>query len=306
MKRLNIHASAVSFAVLLTAYTAAAQQQGTAAASFGAQGQAAAAAPTPAPPPPPPPTGVTAEPAPAPAAQQNQAGMPLPAAANANAPTGNSEHDDMVGHLAIGFLGRNTIPYGVAAAGGAAFAEAQVPVVGVRYWLDPLLGLDLGAGLWMGGASTEQTNPAGVTGPSVSGPRPTAFMLHAGVPLALASSKHFAFELIPEANFGYAKLAGDAALNINGNGTTKEAGTHFDLGARAGAEIHFGFIGIPQLSLVGSVGLRFQYDKLTTETNPVGGAGLTTTSASTWSLGTTVNESPWNIFVSNVTALYYL
>ncbi len=302
MKRQQFHTCAVSLAVLLTGYSAVAQQA-SAAASFGAQGQAAAA-PPPAPAPVPPPTGVTPDPAPPPAAQHDQAGMVLPAAANANTPTGNSEHDDMVGHLAIGFLGRNTIPYGVGPTSGTAAADAQVPVIGVRYWLDPLIGLDLGAGLWIGGASSEATNPAGVTTPSVSGPRPTSFILHAGVPLALASSKHFAFEVIPEANLGYAKVAQDNT--VNAAGMTKQAGTHFDLGARAGAEIHFGFIGIPQLSLVGSVGLRFQYDKLTTELNPPGGAGLTTQNVSIWSLGTTVNDSPWNIFVSNVSALYYL
>jgi hypothetical protein len=296
MKRLNIHASAVSFAVLLTAYTAAAQQQGTAAASFGAQGQAAAAAPTPAPPPPPPPTGVAAEPAPAPAAQQNQAGMPLPAAANANAPTGNSEHDDMVGHLAVGFLGRSSIPYGATAAGDAV-GLAPAPVVGIRYWFDPLIGLDVGLGLWVGGRSTDTTPPAGGATTTVSGPKPTALVIHGGLPLALASSKHFAFQIIPEANFGFASVTQD------GN-PTKYSGTHFDIGARVGGEVHFGFIGVPQLSLIGSVGLRFEYDKLSTENNAVPQAA--NVSSGNWSLSTTTNESPWNIFVTNVGALYYL
>jgi hypothetical protein len=29
------------------------------------------------------------------------------------------------------------------------------------------------------------------------------------------------------------------------------------------------------------------------------------TKASSWSLGTTVGDNPWNIFTSNVAALYY-
>ena len=292
MKRLNFHATAVSFAVLLAGYPALAQQaSGSVAVGAQAGVAPAAAAPTP---PPPPPTGVAAEPAPA-SAQQNQAGMALPVATNANAPTGNSEHDDMVGHLGVGFLGRASIPYG-ATAGGAAIGLAPAPVVGIRYWFDPLIGLDVGLGLWIGGTSTDTTPPAGPT-VTVSGPKPTALIVHGGLPLALASSKHFAFEIIPEANFGFASVTQD------GN-PTKYGGTHLDIGARVGGEIHFGFIGVPNLSLIGSVGLRFEYDKLTTENNaaPAGN----NISAGTWSLSTTTNENPWNIFVTNVGALYYL
>ena len=288
MKRIHFQASAVSFAVLLTGYSALAQQA-SGSVAVGAPAATAPAAP-PAPPPPPPPTGVTAEPAPAPT------GMALPAATNAHAPTGNSEHDDMVGHLAVGFLGRASIPYGGLNAAGVA-PQAPVPVVGVRYWIDPLIGLDLGLGLWIGGTSTDTTPAATGATTSVSGPKPTAFIIHGGLPLALASSKHFAFEIIPEANFGYASVTGDA-------NPTKLTGTHFDIGARAGGEIHFGFIGVPQLSLIGSVGLRFQYDKLKTEANAAAGKDVQSTGI--WSLGTTVNESPWNIFITNVGALYYL
>jgi hypothetical protein len=296
MTRLHINASAISLAVLFASYSALAQQA-TATAGVGVQGQAAAA--TPAPP-------LPAAPADANAGQtnqQNQTSAALPAATNANPPpAGNSEHDDMVGHLAVGFLGLRTIPYGLDNTYDS--AAAPVPVIGVRYWIDPLIGLDLGAGLWIGGRSSESTNPTG-TKVSVDGPKPFAMVLHAGVPLALASSKHFAFEIIPEANFGFAKVTQDATLPGTNDGTTKQSGTHFDLGARAGAEIHFGFIGIPQLSLVGSVGLRFQYDSLTHEVNP-GGTGVTKTTSSVWDLSTTVNGNPWDIFAGNISALYYL
>jgi hypothetical protein len=293
MTRLQVSASAISMAALLTSYSALAQQaSGT--ASVGVQGQTNAAAAAPAAAPATATTDVNAT-------QTTQAPAPV-AAANANAPAGNSEHDDMVGHLAVGYLGRATIPYGQY--NGAATLQAPVPVIGVRYWLDPMIGLDLGAGLWMGSTSTDVTAPGANTSTSVSGPKPTAFILHAGVPLALTSSKHFAFEIIPELNLGHASVTQDAALTPN-VGITKQSGTHFDLGARAGAEIHFGFIGIPQLSLVGSVGLRFNYDKLTYEAEPVAGAGRGKISTGMWDLSTTVNESPWNIFISNVSAFYY-
>lgn len=294
----RLYVSAISLATLLTSYSALAQQA-SASAGVGVQGQANATAPAAEPAPPPPPTGVAAD-ANAQTNQQTQAGMALPTATNANPPAGNSEHDDMVGHLAVGFMGRSTIPYGLY--NGDATLRAPVPVIGVRYWFDTMVGLDVGAGLWIGSTSTEVSVPNAAS-VSTDGPKPTAFVLHAGVPLALASSRHFAFEVIPEANFGYAKVSQDAALTADN--ITKQAGTHLDVGARVGGEVHFGFIGIPQLSLIGSVGLRFNYDSLTYETTAPGAPGATRTSTSAWDLSTTVNESPWNIFVSNVGALYY-
>jgi hypothetical protein len=175
----------------------------------------------------------------------------------------------------------------------------------VRYWVDPMVGLDLGLGLYLGGTSTDTTaTPPGAT-VSTSGPKPAAFILHAGVPLALASAKHFTFEVIPEANFGYAQVSQDAVLG-GAAGITKQTGVHLDVGARAGAEIHFGFMGLPQLSLLGTIGLRFDYDKLGQDGTPVAAGSPTThTSTGVWALRTSVYDSPWNIFVSNVGALYY-
>ena len=294
MKRHQVQASAASLAAIFVSYGALAQQ-----AAVGVDAKANAAVATPAPaaaapapesPPPPPPA---ADPAPAPA--NNQAGMALPA--NANAATNNSDHDEMVGHLAVGYLGRSTIPVGELDANGNPTIAAPVPIIGVRYWLNPMLGLDLGAGLWVGKRTTDNTPAPGNTTTTVNGPKPTAFVLHAGVPLSLGSAKHFSFQIIPEMNFGYAKVSWDSPTNMSG--------THFDIGARAGAEIHFGFMGIPQLSLIGSVGLLFQYDKLRNETSAAPAAGSNVVSTSQWSLGTTVNDNPWNIFVTNVGALYY-
>jgi len=229
--------------------------------------------------------------------QQAQVGMGLPTANNGAVAPGGSDHDGVVGHLAVGFLGRASMPYGV-----VGNAELPVPVIGVRYWMDPMIGLDLGLGLYLGGQSTDTTNTPPGTTASASGPKPAAFIIHGGVPLALASARHFTFEIIPEANFGYASVTKDAG--VNGNGITKETGVHLDVGARAGGEIQFGFMGLPQLSLVGSVGLRFDYDKLSQNSNAA--AGVTNhVSTGVWGLRTSVYDSPWNIFISNVSAFYY-
>jgi hypothetical protein len=132
-------------------------------------------------------------------------------------------------------------------------------------------------------------------GNSVDIPSVNVFMLHGGVPLSLASAKHFSFQIVPELNLGFAGSSSTTAAGVD----TKLSGFHFDMGARAGAEIHFGFIDVPQLSLQGSVGVRLNVDSTSYKT-----AGVDN-STSQFSFGTTVGDNPWNIFTSNVAALYY-
>src|SRR5699024_949445 len=113
--------------------------------------------------------------------------------------------------------------------------------------------------------------------------------------LSLASAGHFSFQVVPELNVGFAGQSQDNAAGM----TNKISGFHMDLGARAGAEIHFGFINVPQLSLQGSIGARLNVDS-----QKVTNMGAETKSSS-WGFGTTVGDNPWNIFTSNVAALYY-
>lgn len=248
--------------------------------------QAADAAPAAAAPAPPP------QPAPPPAADASasssgsaQVGMALPGAApQAAAVAGSSDHDSVVGRLAVGYLGRNAVPVGA----GVAVNAIPTPVIGVRYWLSDMLGID--AGLGFGLTSGSQT--AG--GMSNDTPGWHLFMIHGGVPLSLASAGHFSFQIVPELNLGFAGGSVDA-----GGDTNKVSGFHLDVGARAGAEIHFGFINVPQLSLQGSVGLRLNMDS---QSSTIAG---NETKASSFGLGTTVGDNPWNIFTSNVAALYY-
>jgi hypothetical protein len=76
-----------------------------------------------------------------------------------------------------------------------------------------------------------------------------------------------------------------------------------DLGARAGAEIHFGFMDIPQLSLQGSVGARFEFVNVES-TATVGGVESVATGSFN-QFRTTYEDNPWNILIANVAALYY-
>lgn len=226
------------------------------------------------------PAAAAPAPPPQPAASANasgQVGMALPGAApQATAVAGASDHDAVVGRLAVGYLGRSVATNGL---GGA----IPVPVIGVRYWLSDMLGID--AGLGFGIASSSTKNPMGV---KTDGPSFHAFMLHGGVPLSLASAGHFSFQVVPEMNVGFAGSSQDPASTST---------FHFDLGARAGAEIHFGFINVPQLSLQGSIGARMNIDSSSSDPGDGGSSAFT--------LATTVGDNPWNIFTSNVAALYY-
>lgn len=208
-------------------------------------------------------TPATAQPAPA------QTGMTLPGAAGDPAVDA-TDHARVVGHFGVGFMGLRglTLP-----GAGAAATVQDAPVIGLRYWLDPRMGIDAGLGLRFSGGS----DPV---------PSYNIAILHFGVPLALAGSRHFSFQVVPEANLGY----GTAKV---GGATTKDF--HLDLGARAGAEVQFGFIGIPELALQGGIGVGLNYDHFSAGDN----------SGHTLAFGTSVGDTPWQIFTGNIAALYY-
>lgn len=223
--------------------------------------------------------------------------MTLPGGPGATATAGGSDHAAMSEHIGVGYLGKRSIPIaGANIAGGAVEASSvSAPVIGVRYWLDPGMGIDAGIGF----ISTGGTDTA-ADGTETDAPGATGFLLHAGVPLSLADDGHFSFQIIPELNVGFASST--IADGAGPGADVKLSGFGLDVGARAGAEIHFGFIGVPQLSLQGSVGVLFAMENRTAkaETNPE-----VEIKSSRTSIGTTVGDNPWNIFTSNVAAMYY-
>lgn len=223
------------------------------------------------------------------AAEAPQVAQATGATANdgAVAYVGGSDHSRMVGTFGVGYLGQAGL---TTIDGSGDEVAVDVPVIGVRYWFNNRMGLDAGLGFATGGTTT-------TVGPTeTEAPDPFAMAIRAGVPFALMDSRHFVFQVVPELGFGFSSNTIDAG----GGDDTEVSSTHFDIGARVGAEIHFGFIDIPQLALQAGVGLRFSADGGSAEQ---GGDELA--SFSSTRLATTVGSDPWSIFTGGVAALYY-
>jgi hypothetical protein len=249
---------------------------------------------------------------------QGQVGMGLPGA-NANATTtttavaepapGNSDHDLVVGHLGVGYLGLTQLPIGSGGGTGGGGvgnftgrATLDAPVIGVRYWLSEKMGIDAGLGFTMFSSSTEAQS--GATTQTVEGPAAFGVALHGGVPLAFAYAKHYKFLLIPEVNFGITRR-GEKQTGTPAPPDINRSGLRIDAGARVGTEIQFGFIGIPELALQATVGLNFRYQNWKSQQDAGQGNAEVSVSQTQTSFGTTVQSDPWALFVNNISALYY-
>jgi hypothetical protein len=211
---------------------------------------------------------------------------------------GPSDHEAVVGRIGVGYFGISQLPVGETGGTGVTEGTVNAPVVGIRYWFQNHFGLD--AGIGFGYLTASQTTTNNGTATAASAPSSWGFALHAGLPIALAYSKHFTFEAVPEITLGFAGGSLSSA-SVGPGSATSESVTGFllDAGARVGAEIHFGFIGIPQLALEGSIGLYVRHESY--------GATVGTANTSTQSTGiaTSVGSAPWAIFTDNISALYY-
>jgi len=205
--------------------------------------------------------------------------------------SGQSDHSRVVHNLGVGFVGVLAVPVGPDTAGNT---TVSAPTIGVRYWIDETIGLDVGIGLGYSGGNTN----AGST--SLPSDDAFAMTIHGGLPIALFHDGHFTFELIPELNFGFATGTAYGAVSTEDRGRN---GILFNIGARAGAEIQFGFMGIPNLSLVATVGLQFSYLSAGLGENQSG--TVQSTSTNSFGFGTSLQGEPWDIFLGSLTAFYY-
>jgi hypothetical protein len=200
---------------------------------------------------------------------------------------GTSDHDMFIGRLGVGWFGTRGVPMGTAAAD-----VVQTPVVGVRYWATPMIGIDGGLGFFTTSGSTT-VQPAGT---SFDSPSRTTFLFHGGVPLALANSGHFSFQVTPELDIGFGSGTNPMAAPMPNQDLS---GFILQVGARAGGEVQFGFIGIPQLAIDASVGLFLTSASGKTTVGPA------SQKVSALTITTSNVTQPWNIFTQNVSVRYY-
>ncbi len=246
----------------------------------------AALAQDPPPPPPAPPAG----------------GAPATGSEKVDGTSGPSAHSQVVGTFAITWFGVGDVPI---ASGQAANRQSiATPAIGARYWLNEKLGIDAGLGFASRSGSTETKN--GGTTVTVDQPSSSAFWLHVGVPLALAHAGNFTFLVTPELNYGSASgtIKGTPAMGMTPAGPdTDLSGSRILAGARAGAEVHFGFMGLRRLSLEGSVGL-FYDSQSWKASSTVNGAEVSAKGSETIISTSSINQ-PWDFFRGNVAARYY-
>jgi hypothetical protein len=258
-----------------------------------------------------------------------------------------TDHDKFVGSFAVGFLGARSVPiadnpdvvqtagkdgHGPTAEMEATKANVAAPVIGARYWFTRTIGLDFGFGVGLRKGSATYTkyekDPDNPNYPPMkytfdkSKINQTGFVIHAGVPLALGVQKHFSFLVVPELDVGFstgtAKFEVDqppsSGRDYSKQSDIKLSGFGLDFGVRAGTEIHFGFIGLPNLALQASVGLFLSVQKIKADgggispkdrDNPVDAWPKTTYEESSTDFFTTARGTPWGIFENSVSALYY-
>jgi hypothetical protein len=177
--------------------------------------------------------------------------------------------------------------------------QILIPTLGVRKWFSKRRGFEAGVGLSLsaGGTSAE----LGTATATVDKESIFAISVHAGVPIMILDTRHMAFLLVPEATLSLATSNISAEFEENAPPDAKMRGGALDAGLRAGAELHFGFMGLPRLTLQAGVAL---YVTAQWASATVANHSLTDRSVS---IGFGSAGNPWDIFsgVANLSARYY-
>jgi len=156
------------------------------------------------------------------------------------------------------------------AAAQTAPCEVQLGALAARYWTTRNLALNAGLALAFGGGSDQ-----GRALDTFFGAGPIL-----GLTLLLGNWRHLAVGASPEVSFVWFKPGGSAPST-----------TLVDLRAAVEGELHFGFIGVPALSIGLQAGLGFRYESVP--------------DAKVWSIGVIGAGSVWGA-LSNLFVRYYL
>jgi hypothetical protein len=200
---------------------------------------------------------------------------PIPIADAEPAP---SDHDAVVGHWGIEARRLSPGPYPLTlrpSRGCPSTATTPCMVdlglIGVRHWINRDLAFNVGVALALGGGKEGVRTLDSYVG---GGPQ-------LGVTLLLGTWRHLAVGASPQLGVFFFKPGG---------GSTSST-VVVDLRAALEGELHFGFVGVPALSVGMATGLGFRYES--------------TPDASVWSIGVVGPTSAWGV-LTDLFLRYYL
>jgi hypothetical protein len=200
---------------------------------------------------------------------------PIPIADAEPAP---SDHDAVVGHWGIEARRLSPGPYPLTlrpSRGCPSTATAPCTVdlglIGVRHWINRDLAFNVGVALALGGGKEGVRTLDSYVG---GGPQ-------LGVTLLLGTWRHLAVGASPQLGVFFFKPGGGSTTST----------VVVDLRAALEGELHFGFVGVPALSVGMATGLGFRYES--------------TPDASVWSIGVVGPTSAWGV-LTDLFLRYYL
>lgn len=230
-----------------------------------------------------------------------------PAAAPASAETeetpgeiADTDHEANRLRIGAGYFGRFDVPLGnpgVRAAGDV----QPTHQIGLRYWFRRRLAFEVALG---GGVQS-------------GSPKTLAWSARFSLPVALFVEKHLTLFVAPTVAYGQGTetVKGDKTVSpITGLERTppdaQHTGLRLSIGARLGAELHLGFLGMQRLSLIGAVGLDASYLRGVSSAAPAPTTKdpdpkAVDSRSSKVSLRTTFSDDPWASFLGNVAIVGY-
>jgi len=181
-----------------------------------------------------------------------------------------SDHDRIVGHMAVGFMGVLGVPYGMP----DSQAQVDAPTVGIRYWLDPSVAIEIGLGLGFTVSGSESFAP-GTTDIETGKTGEFGLVLHGGLPISAWDVGHYNAVIVPELNVGFSNGIIDTNPAIASDDVFFN-GLLVHVGVRAGAEFHLEFLDMPQATLQLTLGVGLSLERRMTESDAQAGFDTTT------------------------------
>lgn len=189
------------------------------------------------------------------------------------------------GAVGLGFLGTQHVLKAMTTTGanGERSNYTSVPLIGLRYWLrSGALGVEFGVGSMV--ASTGESGS----------PSTVELLGHVGLPVAVASGPNSIAFIGPELRAGYSAYL---------QGGTPFTATTLSLSARAGVEVFFGVLGVPNLSVAASVRVGLTHEwRAFTQVN-FGQSATSTVSLTRFETSLVADAS--DLFMSSIAAHYY-